>query len=173
MAPSSRTQASRAQIHGLRGPSSFPRAPLPVSAGADLPAVAGPHAAQPSRSALARVAWSALGVVLVAVGAIGVFLPGLPTTPFLILAAACFARSSQRLYDRLLASSLFGPAIRDFREGKGIPYRARRWALGLMWTFVTFAVTLGIPQAWWPAKIPVVLAAVVGTVVLLRLPARR
>ena len=137
------------------------------------PAPEGPHRAHPTRSPLARALWALLGLLLVALGAVGILLPGLPTTPFLILAAACFIRSSQKLYDRLLATRLFGPAIRDFREGRGLPLRARRWALGLMWTFVAFAVTLGIPEGWWGARALVLAAAIAGTAYLLRLPVRR
>ena len=51
--------------------------------------------------------------------ALGVVLPGLPTTPFLLVAAACFVRSSQRLYDRLLAHPVFGPLVRDYRDVDG------------------------------------------------------
>jgi len=94
-----------------------------------------PHLARPARSRLARAGWAGLGFACVAVGAVGVVLPGLPTTPFLILAAACFVRSSQALYDRLLAHPRFGPLVRDFREGRGIPARVKLFALALMWLF--------------------------------------
>ena len=80
--------------------------------------------------------WAGLGFVFVGIGGVGIVLPGLPTTPFLILAAACFARSSQRLYDKLLAHRMFGPLIRDYREGRGIPRRAKFLSLGMMWIFV-------------------------------------
>jgi uncharacterized membrane protein YbaN (DUF454 family) len=107
------------------------------------------------------------------VGAVGVVLPGLPTTPFLILAAACFVRSSQALYDRLLADRRFGPLVRDYRDGLGIPARVKALALGLMWVFVLIALGPGLPAGnpWLRAIVAV--AAVIGTGYLLRLPTRR
>jgi uncharacterized membrane protein YbaN (DUF454 family) len=129
-----------------------------------------PHRARPSRSRAARAAWAALGLVCVAVGALGIVLPGLPTTPFLILAAACFMRSSQRLYDRLLGNRAFGPAVRRFRETGGVS-RAAKWsALGTMAFFVLFAVLWGIPAEWRLVRGLVLLAGVLGAVYVARLP---
>ncbi|MER2510687.1 MAG: YbaN family protein [Amaricoccus sp.] len=67
----------------------------------------------------------ALGGFFVAVGAVGVVLPVLPTTPFLILAAACFARSSPRFERWLLDHRIFGPLLRDWRARGAIPVRAK------------------------------------------------
>ena len=71
----------------------------------------------------------ALGWIFVVIGLIGVVLPLLPTTPFLILAAACFARGSERFYRWLLSSRLFGPVIREWRQTRSVPPRAKRTAL--------------------------------------------
>lgn len=73
-----------------------------------------------------------LGMIFVALGALGVVLPVLPTTPFLLLAAACFARSSPRFYGWLLNSRLFGQLIRDWRDSRTIPRRAKRLAIAMM-----------------------------------------
>ena len=70
-----------------------------------------------------------LGFVFVAIGVLGIVLPVLPTTPFLLLAAACFARSSQRFYDWLLNTHVFGELIRNWRETRSIPRKAKRMAL--------------------------------------------
>jgi uncharacterized membrane protein YbaN (DUF454 family) len=70
-----------------------------------------------------------LGWLCVGLGAIGVVLPVLPTTPFLLLAAACFARSSPRLYRRLLASRTFGPTIRRWQETRSISRRTKMTAI--------------------------------------------
>ena len=91
---------------------------------------------QLARSSAARVLWVVLGSLCVGLGALGAVLPGLPTTPFLILAASCYVRSSPRLYRKLLASRRFGPLIREFRAGRGIPRRARTLALAMMGVFV-------------------------------------
>lgn len=131
-----------------------------------------PHLARPARTAWGRALWAALGVACVAVGLVGVVLPGLPTTPFLILAAACFLRSSQKLYDRVLGHPRFGPLVRDYREGKGLPRRVKVWALILMWIFVLFALGPGLPSGRWELRAIVGVAALIGTAYLVRLPTR-
>ena len=130
------------------------------------------HRAHVARSPLQRALWIALGLLLVGLGLLGVVLPGLPTTPFLILAASCFLRSSQTLYDRLLANRVFGPTIRDFREGRGIAREVKVVALGTLWFFVAFALFWGIPERLGAVKLAVLAAALVGTLYLVRLPTR-
>lgn len=79
------------------------------------------------------------GLLFVALGFIGAFLPILPTTPFLILAAACFARSSRRFESWLLDHSRFGPLLRDWRQRGAIPRKAKFAALvGTSAGFVIF-----------------------------------
>ncbi len=72
------------------------------------------------------------GFVFVGLAALGVVLPVLPTTPFLLVAAACFARSSPRFYEWLLSNRVFGPLIRDWREYGCIPLRAKLLAVVLI-----------------------------------------
>ncbi|MGI6855214.1 YbaN family protein [Mesorhizobium sp. 1B3] len=76
-----------------------------------------------------RAIYLALGLFFVALGFVGAFLPVLPTTPFLILAAACFARSSRRLENWLLEHPRFGPLLRDWRLRGAIPKKAKLAAL--------------------------------------------
>lgn len=86
-----------------------------------------------------RGVYLAAGLLFVALGFVGAFLPVLPTTPFLILAAACFARSSRRLESWLLDHSRFGPTLRDWRERGAIPRRAKMMSLaGTTAGFVLF-----------------------------------
>lgn len=99
--------------------------------GADEPAV------QLHRSRWMRGLYIAAGFSFVALGALGVFLPLLPTTPFMLLAAACFARGSHRFHDWLLAHRTFGPLIFEWRRHRSIPYRTKLTAIALM------SVTLG------------------------------
>lgn len=77
-----------------------------------------------------RALYLVLGLFFVAVGFIGIFLPVLPTVPFLILAAGCFARSSTRLEAWLLQHKTFGPLLREWRDKGAIPLRAKWMALG-------------------------------------------
>lgn len=87
------------------------------------------------------------GGVAVALGTIGLFLPLLPTTPFLLLAAACFSRSSDRHYEWLLSHRWFGPYLRQYREHRTIPMRAKVVTLVILWgtigpTAILFADSL-------------------------------
>jgi len=72
------------------------------------------------------------GVLCVGLGVLGIFLPVLPTTPFLLLALACFARSSDKLHSWLLSGKTFGPLIKDWEESKSIPKKAKVYAIILI-----------------------------------------
>ena len=76
-----------------------------------------------------RVLLILLGFLCVGLAALGIALPGLPTTPFLLVAAACFARSSERLYGWLLGNRLFGPMIREWRETRSMSGRSKAIAI--------------------------------------------
>jgi hypothetical protein len=102
------------------------------------------HLAKESSNPIIRILWVVLGSFFVVIGGIGVVVPGLPTTLFLILAAACYIRSSQRLYDWLINNKTFGPYLRDYREGKGIPKKAKVLAVSMIIVFVSYAVFFGI-----------------------------
>ena len=102
------------------------------------------HTAKETKNPIAKILWILLGSFFVMIGAIGAVIPGLPTTLFLILAAACYIRSSQRLYDWLIANETFGPYLKDYREGKGIPRRAKKIALVMMTIFVGYAVLFAL-----------------------------
>ena len=102
------------------------------------------HTAKETKNPIAKILWIFLGSFFVMIGAIGAVVPGLPTTMFLILAAACYIRSSQSLYDWLIANKTFGPYLKDYREGKGIPRRAKKIALVMMTIFVGYAVLFAL-----------------------------
>ena len=121
---------------------------------------------------LARVFWLGLGCTCVALGGLGVVLPGLPTTPFLILAAVSFVRSSRTLYERLMAHRVFGPLLRDYREHGTIPRNVKWLALGTMSVFVTFALVWGIPARLVWVKLAVLAAGLIGLWFVGRLPTR-
>jgi len=83
-----------------------------------------------------------VGVLAVGFATIGIVVPILPTTPFLLLAAACFLRSSDRLYHWLMTHPIFGKFIRDYREHRAIPLRVKIPVLLLLW------LTIGISIVW-------------------------
>ncbi|MBQ8520901.1 MAG: YbaN family protein [Bacteroides sp.] len=88
-----------------------------------------------------------LGSLSLVLGIVGIFLPILPTTPFLLLSAALFFRNSPRLYDWLLHQKYLGTYIRNFREHRAIPLRAKIVSVSLVWiTLLYCAVT--IPTLW-------------------------
>jgi len=97
----------------------------------------------------ARAFLAALGVFFVALGALGAVLPVLPTTPFLLLAAWCFARSSDRLHDWLHANRLFGQYLRRYRSGEGIPLRAKAFSVALLWLTIGSSIAWALPERPW------------------------
>jgi uncharacterized membrane protein YbaN (DUF454 family) len=132
-----------------------------------------PLATPPPAPLVLRIAWSALGLLFVGIGAVGVVLPGLPTTPFLLLAAACFARGSTRLERWLLADPLFGPLLVEFRANRAVPLRAKALALVLMWACVAYALGPGLPEGKLVPRVVVGVAALLGTAYLLSLRTSR
>jgi uncharacterized membrane protein YbaN (DUF454 family) len=84
------------------------------------------------------------GTSSVAIGILGIFVPVLPTTPFLLLGAACYARSSQRFYDWLLNNKYFGNYIRNYRERKGMPLKGKVLALALLWATIGCSVAFAV-----------------------------
>jgi hypothetical protein len=98
-------------------------------------------------SRLRRWLLSVVGVVAVVLGGIGVFVPLLPTTPFLLLAAACFMRGSDRLYAWLTTHRLFGEYIRNYREHRAMTRRAKVTALVLLWVVIGHAAV--VTTSWW------------------------
>ena len=90
------------------------------------------------RSRVVRVLFGIAGTVALGLGIAGIFLPLLPTTPFVLLAAACYARASVRFYNALLNNPTFGPLVREWRRHRSIPYRTKLYAIVLM------SITMGI-----------------------------
>jgi uncharacterized protein len=79
-----------------------------------------------------------LGFISLILGIAGVFLPILPTTPFLLLAAACFSKGSKKLYNKLINNRLVGAYIKNYREGKGVPIKVKVLTLLLLWISISY-----------------------------------
>jgi hypothetical protein len=92
-----------------------------------------------------RVVWAFCGVLSVCFGALGAFLPLLPTVPFMLLAAFCFARSSPQLHDWLLSHPVFGPPIMDWQERGAISRRGKIAATVSIAAVFAVSLALGVP----------------------------
>jgi len=91
-----------------------------------------------------RVALIVVGTISTALGILGIFVPILPTTPFLLLAAACYSRSSQRFYDWLLNNKYFGNYIRNYLEKKGIPLKVKVLTVVVLWATIGCSVAFAV-----------------------------
>lgn len=97
---------------------------------------------------LKKILLLAVGSLSLALGVIGVVLPLLPTTPLLLLAAACYVRSSKRLYLWLITNKWFGKYIQNYRAGKGIPLRAKITGVSVLWISIIFSAFFVIDLIW-------------------------
>jgi uncharacterized protein len=97
---------------------------------------------------LVKAALVAVGTLFVALGILGMFLPVLPTTPFLLLAAFCYSRSSSRFLHWLTTNRWCGSYIRNYREGRGIPMHQKVATISLMWLSIGWTVLVAV-SLWW------------------------
>jgi uncharacterized membrane protein YbaN (DUF454 family) len=113
-----------------------------------------------------HILYIVLGVLCVILAGLGVLLPGLPATPFLLLASFAFARSSKRMHDWLINNKVFGPILSDFLDRKGIRLHIKIISLVLMWGMMFFSVFYLIENDI--VKYVTVGGALVGTFAILR-----
>jgi len=124
-----------------------------------------------SSSPLVRGLYVAGGSMALALGILGIVLPGLPTTPFLLLAAYCYARGSARFYVWLMTNRYFGDYIRAWRENEGIPLAVKIYVLLLLWVVLGFTAFVVIPL--WPVRIVFLLVGTGVTIYIVQLPTRK
>lgn len=120
-------------------------------------------------SSIARSLYLSAGLLALSLGALGVLLPVLPTTPFVLLAAACFARGSERFHRRLLAHRIAGPIIREWCVHHSIPRRAKRWAYLMM--ALSFGSSILIMPEIWQKLMLVVIGSILAFYIW-RIPVR-
>jgi uncharacterized membrane protein YbaN (DUF454 family) len=84
------------------------------------------------------------GTLSTGLGIIGIFVPILPTTPFLLLAAACYMRSSERFYQWLINNRVFGAYVRNYIEGRGMPVRIKIFTILLLWLTIGLSIAFGV-----------------------------
>lgn len=96
-----------------------------------------------------KIALVAIGLLSLALGIIGIFLPIMPTTPFLLLSAFCFTRSSKRLLNFLLTNRFFGKYISNYRSGLGIPLQTKIYILSLLWITILYSIFFVVDEKFW------------------------
>jgi hypothetical protein len=101
-----------------------------------------------SQSHLVRVLFNLAGAIALGLGILGIFLPLLPTTPFVLLAAACFARGSERFHQWLLASPTFGPMVQEWEGHRSLPYRTKITAIVLMSLTMAISIAFFVGSVW-------------------------
>ncbi len=124
-----------------------------------------------STSPFFRALLIAIGSIFLLLGLVGIFLPVLPTTPFLLLTAACYARGSETSYRWLLNSPLFGNYIRDWREHRSLPLKSKVVILSLLWATISLTAVYAIPSV--PAKMAMFLVPIGVTLLFIRIPTRQ
>ena len=104
-----------------------------------------------------RILYIIWGSLSLALGILGIFLPVLPTTPFLILSAAMYVRCSQRLYDWLMAHKHLGPYIKNFREHKALPLRVKVVSVSMVWATLLYCAFF-VAKVWWMSAVFIAIA---------------
>jgi len=119
-----------------------------------------------TRPVFIKILFIFLGICTLSLGILGILVPGLPTTPFLLLSAGLFFRSSKRLYRWLMRHPYFGVRIRYYRIYRALPLKTKIYANSLMWVMIFLSVILFIDQLW--IKIIVIAAGITGSIVMIR-----
>jgi uncharacterized membrane protein YbaN (DUF454 family) len=119
--------------------------------------------------------WFIAGTICVVLGAVGIVLPILPTTPFLLAAAACYYKSSPRMHHWLLNNKWFGEYIRNYQEGKGLTLKTKVTALSVLWITIGFSTIFMLDrllpaQLVLPMQLIMIAVAVAVSAHILRLP---
>ncbi len=109
---------------------------------------------------LKRYLLASVGTVFLVIGAIGIVVPVMPTTPFLLLATACYVRSSKRFRDWLLNNRVLGAYARDYLSGEARPVSAKIATLILLWAAVGVSIFIAVDDMWLRVLLLVIAAGV-------------
>ena len=116
-------------------------------------------------SNLSRWALVIIGSFFAGLGILGIFLPLLPTTPFLLLAAVCYIRSSERFYNWLMNNKWLGNYIKNYLEGKGVSLKSKVLSISLLWITIGYSVVFVVNI--FPIRVILILIAIGVTIHLL------
>lgn len=122
-------------------------------------------------SSLKKALFIVAGTISLGLGAVGIFLPILPTTPFLLLSAACYYKGSERMHRWLLNNKLFGSYIRNYKEGKGISLTSKVFTIFLLWIAICFSALLIVNN--YVVQIVLFAIAIAVTIHVITLPTFR
>ena len=122
---------------------------------------------------LIRILLIISGLIFTMFGLIGIFIPGLPTTIFLILAAACFVRSSPTLYKKLINSPILGKYIQDYLEGKGMPIYAKVISIFMILLACFISSLILLSDLAWLIKLLIVALGIFGSIFIFKIPSRK
>ena len=114
-----------------------------------------------------KVLLISIGTFFIGVAIVGIFIPILPTTPFLLISAALFARSSKKFYNWLINNKIFGTYIKNYREGKGIPLKSKVITIALLWITIGCSVIFAIDIFW--VRVILVIIAIGVTIHIIRI----
>ncbi len=107
-----------------------------------------------------RIFYIILGTLSLVLGILGIVLPLLPTTPFLLLTAALYLKSSPELYKWLINNKYLGSYIKNYRENKAIPIRAKIISLLLLWSTISYCIFCIVPFLWVKIVLALIAAGV-------------
>lgn len=111
-----------------------------------------------------KLIFIALGTLSLCIGIIGIVVPGLPTTPFVLLTAGLYIRSSDRLYHKLTANRFIGSYISEFQNNKGMTRKSKFYAIGTMWIMIALSVLFFISTI--ALKLVILIIGLIGTLVM-------
>jgi len=113
-----------------------------------------------------------VGGLCVGLGMLGILVPVLPTTPFLLLAAACFARGSSRAHRWLLGNRVFGEYLRRYRDGEGLPIALKLVMIVMLWTTLAVSSLAAVPPRLWWIRLLLLAVGIGVTIHILRIRTR-
>jgi len=120
------------------------------------------------RGRLSRSFWVAAGTFFLCLGVVGIVLPILPTTPFLLLALACYLKGSRRMYDWVMANRVLGSYLRNYMEGRGIPIKVKVATIALLWLTISLTVVLVLSDLLFQIILLVIALAVTVHIATIR-----
>ncbi len=121
-----------------------------------------------SSSRLGRALWASAGTISLGIGLVGIVVPVLPTTPFLLIAAACYLRGSVRMYNWMVSNGYVGRYIADYVEGRGISVRAKAASITALWVLIALSAILATENNVTRAILLAVAVAVTVHILMLK-----